>query len=77
MPVEDLFLYVNVGKSNALNILSIPIGVQASPVSQYVGLVCFGEDPKVLSRCCMDYSNLKQMISEYYQHFMINSMVIE
>ncbi|XP_052698924.1 uncharacterized protein LOC128176552 [Crassostrea angulata] len=37
-------------------------GVQDSSVPQNVGLVCFGEDTKVLSRCCMDYSNLKQVI---------------
>lgn len=56
---------------------SVPLGVQDSSVPQNVGLVCFGEDTKVLSRCCMDYSNLKQVISEYNQHFKINSMVIE
>lgn len=40
-------------------------GIQASPLPQSVGLVCFGEDTKVLSRCCTDFLNLKQMISEY------------
>lgn len=62
---------------NTLYILSIPIGVQASPLPQNVGLVCFGADTEVLSHCCMDYSNLKQMISEFYQHFMINFVVIK
>lgn len=40
-------------------------GIQASPLPQSVGLVCFGEDTKVLTRCCTDFLNLKQMISEY------------
>ncbi|XP_065942595.1 uncharacterized protein [Magallana gigas] len=39
-------------------------GIQASPLPQSVGLVCFGEDTKVLSRCCTDFLNLKQMIKK-------------
>nr|XP_034323091.1 uncharacterized protein LOC105333516 isoform X1 [Crassostrea gigas] len=39
-------------------------GIQASPLPQGVGLVCFGEDTKVLSRYCTDFLNLKQMIKK-------------
>ncbi|XP_062581234.1 uncharacterized protein LOC134243034 isoform X2 [Saccostrea cucullata] len=33
-------------------------------VSEKVGLVCFGAETKVISRCCLDYPRLKQEISK-------------
>lgn len=39
-------------------------GIENSSYTEKVGLVCFGEDTRVISRCCTNFSMLKQEISK-------------
>lgn len=40
------------------------LGVEESSQTEKVGVVCFGGDTRVISRCCLNYYMLRQEISK-------------